>query len=168
MENTMTRHAWNHTMLFALCLLLAGAAAAQQPGTGKAPDAKAPDTKPPATAPSTTPPPAAAVPVAGEAMLGVTVVQAKMLATGWRASRLIGSDVYNDKNEKVGKIDDLILAPDGKLSVAVVNVGGLIGITNHRVAIPVDQFKTLTPKRATLPGASKEELKKLPEFKFTQ
>jgi len=91
-----------------------------------------------------------------------------MLATGWRASRLIGSDVYNDKNEKVGKIDDLILAPDGKLSVAVVNVGGFLGIANHRVAIPVEQFKTIAPKRATLPGASKDELKKLPEFKFTQ
>ena len=156
-------------MLFALCmLLLVGAAAAQQSGTGKAPDTKAPDTKPPATAPSTTPPPASAVPVAGEATLGVTIVQAKMLATGWRASRLIGSDVYNDKNEKVGKIDDLILAPDGKLTVAVVNVGGFLGIANHRVAIPVEQFKTIAPKRATLPGASKDELKKLPEFKFTQ
>jgi len=49
-----------------------------------------------------------------------------------------------------------------------VNVGGLVGIANHRVAIPVEQFATITPKRATLPRASKEELKRLPEFKFTQ
>jgi hypothetical protein len=42
-------------------------------------------------------------------------------------------------------------------------VGGFVGIAKHRVAIPVKQFTQIHPK-VVLPGASKEALKKLPEF----
>ena len=105
-------------------------------------------------------------PVAGRVPLGVTVVEADMVATGFRASKLMHSEVYNDKNQKIGKIDDMVVAPDGKLSLAVIDVGGFLGIASHKVAIPVRQFKQMHPK-LVLPGASKEELKKLPEFVYT-
>jgi hypothetical protein len=51
------------------------------------------------------------------------------------------------------------------LSIAVVEVGGFLGMGKHLVAIPVQQFSQLAP-RAILPGASKEALKQLPEFKY--
>ena len=88
-----------------------------------------------------------------------------LVATGWRASKLIHAVVYNDKNEKIGRIDDLIVSPDGTLSVAVIDVGGFLGIDAHRVAIPVQDFDEVSPK-IVLKGASKEELKKIPEFKY--
>ncbi len=107
------------------------------------------------------------VPIAGKATLGVTVTEAQVVATGWRASKMIHTDVYNDKNEKIGKVDDLIIAPDGTLSAAIIDVGGFLGMATHRVAIPVQHFKQMAPK-AVLPGASKEALKKLPEFEFAK
>ena len=106
-------------------------------------------------------------PVAGAVKLGVTVAETDLIAAGYRAKKLIGATVYNDQNEKVGKIDDMIIAPDGKLSVAVVDVGGFLGLGAHRVAIPVEQFTQIEPK-IVLPGATKQALKGLPEFKYVK
>jgi sporulation protein YlmC with PRC-barrel domain len=107
--------------------------------------------------------PVAAAPVAGVIPLGVTRIEADLVAPGLRATKLLKQTVYNEQNQKIGQIDDLVIAPDGSLSVAVVEVGGFLGIGKHRVAIPVTQFTTIHPK-VVLPGANKEALKKLPEF----
>jgi len=110
--------------------------------------------------------PGDAPPIAGRMTLGVTTAQTEVIATGWRAAKLIHAPVYNDSNQRIGKIDDLIIAPDGSLSVAVVNVGGFLGMGTHRVAIPVEQFAQISPK-IVLPHATKDALKGLPEFKYT-
>jgi sporulation protein YlmC with PRC-barrel domain len=115
-------------------------------------------------------PPAEAVdspnsPIAGKATLGVAVAEAALIATGWRASKLLHAAVYNDQNQKIGNVDDFIVSPDGKLSTAVVDVGGFLGIGAHKVAIPVQQFGQVSPK-IVLKGATKEALRALPEFKY--
>jgi sporulation protein YlmC with PRC-barrel domain len=107
------------------------------------------------------------VPVAGAVKLGVTIAETELVTAGYRAKKLLGAPVYNDQNEKVGKIEDMIISPDGKLSVAIVDVGGFLGIGTHRVAIPVEQFSQIDPK-IVLPGASKQALKGLPEFKYVK
>jgi sporulation protein YlmC with PRC-barrel domain len=89
-----------------------------------------------------------------------------LVATGYRASKLLHQDVYNEMGEKVGKVDDLVISTDGNLSTAIVNVGGFLGIGKHLVAIPVRQFTHIAPK-AVLPKASKDELKALPKFEYT-
>ena len=106
-----------------------------------------------------------AVPVAARAVIGVTIAETQLLATGYRASKLLHQDVYNDKGEKIGKVDDLVLSPDGTLSTAVVNVGGFLGLGKHLVAIPVRQFAHVAPK-AVLPNASKDQLRSLPKFEY--
>jgi sporulation protein YlmC with PRC-barrel domain len=106
-------------------------------------------------------------PVAGKVTLGVAVAQLDVVANGWRASKLIHANVYNDSNQKIGKVGDLIVAPDGTLSVAIVDVGGFLGIGKHHVAIPVQQFSQVTPK-IILPGATKDALKQMPEFKYSK
>ncbi|HEV7912198.1 MAG TPA: PRC-barrel domain-containing protein [Albitalea sp.] len=110
--------------------------------------------------------PAVQLPVAGRAVLGVTIAETQLLATGYRASRLLKQDVFNDKGDKIGKVDDLIVSTDGTLSIAVIEVGGFLGMGKHLVAIPVRQFAHIAPK-AVLPSASKDELKKLPKFEYT-
>lgn len=105
------------------------------------------------------------VPVAAKAVIGVTVAETQLLATGYRATKLLKQDVYNDKGEKIGTVDDLVLSADGTLSTAIVNVGGFLGIGKHLVAIPVKQFAHIAPK-AVLPKASKAELKALPKFEY--
>jgi sporulation protein YlmC with PRC-barrel domain len=104
-------------------------------------------------------------PVAGRAVLGVTVAETQMVAPGYRATRLLNKEVLNEKGDKIGKIDDLVIAPDGTLSIAVVNVGGFVGVAGHRVAIPVRQFERIAPN-PVLPGATKESLKALPDFQY--
>jgi sporulation protein YlmC with PRC-barrel domain len=105
------------------------------------------------------------VPVAGRAVLGVSVAEAQLIATGFRATKLLHQEVYNEKGEKIGKVDDLVIAPDGTLSMAVVNVGGFLGLPKHLVAVPVRQFTHIAPK-AVLPNASKDQLKALPKFEY--
>ena len=105
----------------------------------------------------------AVAPAAGVIPLGVTRIEAGLVTPGYRATKLIGQEVYNESGQKIGKIGDLVIAPDGTLSVAVIDVGGFVGIGKHRVAIPMKQFSEIHPK-VILPGADKDALKKLPDF----
>jgi sporulation protein YlmC with PRC-barrel domain len=106
--------------------------------------------------------------VAGTTLLGVSVAEMHDVALGWSVKRtILGQPVYNDKNERVGSVDDLIVTPDKALSYAIVNVGGFLGLAKHDVAIPVSQFK-LVDKKLVLPGATKEALKASPEFQYAQ
>ena len=107
-------------------------------------------------------------PVAGRIPLGVTVIETEAIAKGYRVSKLIGTQVKNDKGERIGKIEEMILSPDGKVTTAIVEVGGFLDLGDHRVAIPVEQFTSLEPGGAVLPGASKAALKKLPEFQYAR
>jgi sporulation protein YlmC with PRC-barrel domain len=107
-------------------------------------------------------------PPAGVVPLGVTVEERALVLKGWRASKLVGAAVYNDEGKRIGKIEDMIVSPEGKVSVAVIDVGGFLGIGKHRVAIPVDQFSDIMAKKLVLPKATKETLKALPEFQYAK
>jgi sporulation protein YlmC with PRC-barrel domain len=109
--------------------------------------------------------------VVGKTPLGVTVIQTEALLTGWSAKKqLIGKTVMNEKNDKIGKIDDLILTPgtDTKVPVAsfaIIGVGGFLGVGKKDVAIPMEQLK-LQGSNLMLAGATKDALKALPEFEY--
>ncbi|MGZ3361825.1 MAG: PRC-barrel domain-containing protein, partial [Xanthobacteraceae bacterium] len=93
-------------------------------------------------------------------------VDVSVVGKGYRASKLIGSKVTNDKNETVGKIDDLII-DQNNVMFAVLQVGGFLGVGSHLVAVPYDSLKVAEDgRKVELPGASKDELKKLAEFKY--
>jgi sporulation protein YlmC with PRC-barrel domain len=59
----------------------------------------------------------------------------------WRASKLVGLSVYNDNNESIGAINDLLADKDGKVKAVVIGVGGFLGIGEHLVAIPFEKVK---------------------------
>ena len=66
---------------------------------------------------------------------------------GWSVKRsILGQPVYNEKDERVGSVDDLIVTPDKAISYGIVNAGGFLGLTKHNVAIPVSQFKLVDGK----------------------
>ncbi|OSJ30390.1 hypothetical protein BSZ19_24560 [Bradyrhizobium japonicum] len=106
-----------------------------------------------------------ALPQAGVALVKVDL---NVVAQGYRMSKLIGGTVTNDKNEKIGSLDDVIAAKDKKqLDFAILQVGGFLGVGGHLVAVPFDNLVIDdTGSKITLPGASKEELKKLSEFHY--
>jgi hypothetical protein len=65
-----------------------------------------------------------------------------------------------------GKIDDIII-DQNNVMFAVLQVGGFLGVGSHLVAVPYDSLKVAEDgKKVELPGASKDELKKLAEFKY--
>jgi sporulation protein YlmC with PRC-barrel domain len=106
--------------------------------------------------------------VAGSATLGVAVEEMKAVALGWSAKKqILGKDVYNDKNEKIGVVEDLIIAPDKAISYAIIGVGGFLGIDRHDVAIPAGQLK-IEGDKLMLPAATKEALKALPKFEYAK
>lgn len=144
----------NQAMVFIIAgsLLCAGAATAQSTQTAQ-----------PATS--------TAVPVAGRAALGVAVIEMDAIIAGWSVKQdLLRKAVVNEKKEKIGAVDDIIVtpSPDAKMNAAtfaIVGVGGFLGIKRHDVAIPMEQLR-LEEGRLVLPGATKEALKALPPFEY--
>ena len=63
------------------------------------------------------------------------------LQGSWRASKLVGLSVYNDNNESVGSINDLLTDKSGNIKAAVIGVGGFLGMGSHLVAVPFDKIK---------------------------
>ena len=67
---------------------------------------------------------------------------AKMMLKGnWRASKLMGLDVYNEANEKLGDVNELILDKNGKVTAVVIGVGGFLGMGEHDIAVSMDKLK---------------------------
>jgi sporulation protein YlmC with PRC-barrel domain len=131
----------------------------------------------------------------------------------WRASKVAGLRVYNDKNESVGSINDLLMDKRGNIKAVVIGVGGFLGVGEHLVAVTFDKVKfvnepmvytgaandpnaggakTMPPTNSTTTtgaatssttataskpnlwypdhavfNATKDELKAMPEFKYT-
>lgn len=104
-------------------------------------------------------------PVTAGIPIGLTSAQTEIVASGVRASALLGAEVYNDRNENIGKVEDVVIATDGSLTVAIIEVGSFLGIGQRLVAIPVQQFHQLTPK-PVLPRVDREALQKLPAFSY--
>jgi sporulation protein YlmC with PRC-barrel domain len=121
----------------------------------------------------------------------------------WRSSKLIGLNVYNEQNEKLGDISEILLDKSGKVEGVVIGVGGFLGMGQHDIKVdmaklkfvdePVRTSATTTtttttgaanrpastavtttrandrkwyPDHAVLSGASKDQLKSMPQFKY--
>ena len=114
----------------------------------------------------------------------------------WRASKVAGLNVYNDKNESIGTVNDLLMDKSGNIKAVVLGVGGFLGMGEHLVAVPYDKVKfvdqpvpsatTSSNKSSSTTGAAsststknpwypdhavfnatKDELKAMPEFKYS-
>jgi hypothetical protein len=79
---------------------------------------------------------------------------------------VVGSNVVNDANETVGTIDDLIVTPNEKVPFAVLSVGGFLGVGSKYVVAPFSSLM-VQDKKMVLRGATKESLKSLAEFKYS-
>ncbi|NGM21336.1 PRC-barrel domain containing protein [Roseomonas stagni] len=110
-------------------------------------------------------------PAAGASATGATTpgmaVDSLRLRDGRRASQVIGSTVYNENNESIGEVDDLIVPSAGGQPVAVISVGGFLGIGARLVAVPYERLTHNAERnRWMLQGATKEGLQALPAFNY--
>jgi sporulation protein YlmC with PRC-barrel domain len=88
------------------------------------------------------------------------------MENGVRASKMIGAAVYNDQNQQVGTVDDIILDHDNKAVLAVISVGGFLGVGGKLVAVSYTQLHEDNAGKVVLPDASKEALNKMPSFVY--
>jgi sporulation protein YlmC with PRC-barrel domain len=147
-------------------------------------------------------PPAPAPKAPAPAATTTTTTTAPATHAGmWRSSKLIGLNVYNDQNEKLGDISEILLDPSGKVEGVVIGVGGFLGMGEHNIKVEMSKLKFVdepvrtssttttkttntttgagtatTPTRANdrkwypdhaiLSGATKDQLKSMPQFKY--
>ena len=104
--------------------------------------------------------------VVGGVVIDVTVDEVVALANGWSAKKsILGKPVYNEKGDKIGIVDDLIIAPNKTLSYAIIGAGGFLGMGKYDVAIPITKINEVNGKME-LKGATKESIKQIPEFVY--
>jgi sporulation protein YlmC with PRC-barrel domain len=109
----------------------------------------------------------AVMPSTASAEVAIVVVDVVAVADGYRFSELKGNDVMNPKGETVGELDDLMIVGKDRVLFAIIEVGGFLGIGSHLIAVPYKSLEISNGgKRIVLPGASKEQVKGLPEFKY--
>lgn len=135
---------------FAALLVVAGPALAQQPAA-------------PTPAPAS---PAPAIPgITATTSNPNLTVSAVRLERGQRLSQVIGASVFLDGGERIGAIDDLVIVDGDKVQVAIIAVGGFLGLGSKLVAVPFQQLKR-DGDRLTLPGMSKQALEAMPDFHY--
>src|SRR6185369_11956661 len=81
---------------------------------------------------SSQPPAATATPVPA-----VTKTQGNL----WRASKLKGLNVYNEQNEKLGDITEILIDKSGKVDGIVIGVGGFLGMGQHDIKVEMSKLK---------------------------
>jgi sporulation protein YlmC with PRC-barrel domain len=104
-------------------------------------------------------------------------------AGDWSASKMSGVNVYNEANDKIGEVSDVIIDSKGQVRGLVIEVGGFLGMGTHYVLVSMDSLKFANkagkttagqtsdtkrewfPDRAVL-NVTKDQLKALPEFKY--
>jgi hypothetical protein len=77
----------------------------------------------------------------------------------WRAMR--------DRHDSIGKIDDLVIGADGRITHAVIGVGGFLGIGEKKVALELREVKLMRQSDGTVFGVvmrTKQQLQDMPTF----
>jgi sporulation protein YlmC with PRC-barrel domain len=100
--------------------------------------------------------------------LNISQDQMRLAEKGWSVKKnIMGKAVYNDNNDKIGEVDDLIFSRNGSATFAIIGVGGFLGVGKHDVAVPVSDLKHENDK-LVLHDATKDALKAMPEFQYTR
>jgi sporulation protein YlmC with PRC-barrel domain len=81
-----------------------------------------------------------------------------------RASKMIGSTVYDLQNRSIGKVSDLVLNKDGAVDVVVLDVGSFLGMGGKYVGIPISDIKS-DNNRLTL-DRTKEQLQQMAAYQL--
>lgn len=143
------------------------------PATTEAPvteaPAAAPETMPEAT-PDTTPytAPSAAPETTATPLPTADSGTSTATVRGWSVKdKIMGKSVYNENDDKIGDVVDIVLTSGGQAEYFVIGAGGFLGLGQHDVAIPFDKVER-NGDRLTLRGYTKDELKALPKVELTE
>lgn len=79
----------------------------------------------------------------------------------------VGTQVVSKDNQPLGKIANLVFDQSGHIELAVIGVGGFLGIGEKEVAVPFDAVtsEVINNKHVFTIDLTKEQLKAAPAFK---
>lgn len=102
-----------------------------------------------------------------EVTVPISGIDTKALAGSARASKLIGSNVYNG-DTSIGQIADLMMSLDqATVTGLILSVGGFLGVGDKLVAVPVNQIR-VGPEARFITDLTKEQLANAPAFDFAK
>jgi sporulation protein YlmC with PRC-barrel domain len=93
------------------------------------------------SAPSTTKSTPAPAPSANKSSEASSNAQSASASGLWQGSKLIGLNVYNQQNENIGSIKQLMVDKDGTIKSVVIGVGGFLGMGERDVAVKFSELK---------------------------
>jgi hypothetical protein len=104
----------------------------------------------------------------------VSAAPGSALAARPRMTQILKSNVYNDHDEKVGEVEDVLLLPpvsaassDAHGPLAVLQVGGFLGMGGRLVTVPLGDLTWDQKKEhLVLVGATKQMLEGRPAFDY--
>ncbi len=100
---------------------------------------------------------------------GNNLIPESGLALLQKTGKLMGTPVKNLQEEKVGKVEDILLdIPSGRVLALIVSSGGFLGMGDELSAIPPTAFRFSADMETLQLGASKEVLSKAPHFKANE
>ncbi|HEX6978206.1 MAG TPA: PRC-barrel domain-containing protein [Alphaproteobacteria bacterium] len=141
-----------------MALAVSGAAFAQttgQPGPGGGP-------------PTTQPAPSGARGTTAEERSGTATQRGSVFTPSGEVllSNLIGMDVKNAEGDNIGEIDEILMGKDGKVSHAILSVGGFLGVGERHVQVPFSEIQIQPDGRQVTYNTTKDALKQQPEYKI--
>jgi len=100
---------------------------------------------------------------AGSGELLNSVPSSALTVTDWYKQT-----VYDNANNKVGEIKDVLVSRDGQINALIIGVGGLLGAGEKDVAVNFNAVKqTMKDNKVYLTmNANKDALKSAPGFKY--
>jgi sporulation protein YlmC with PRC-barrel domain len=85
-----------------------------------------------------------------------------------RSSKLVGASVYNGQDQSIGSINDILLGDnDHKADMAVISVGGFLGIGSKWVSVPFNQLR-IEDNKVVMPNATKASLESMPGYSYSK
>ncbi|MGH6811830.1 MAG: PRC-barrel domain-containing protein [Methylocella sp.] len=96
----------------------------------------------------------------------VAAPSSSLSTTHWLASDIYKADVYDNAQDKIGTVSDLIMDKNGNVTKAVVSVGGFLGVGKKDVAVPFKDLKVASRdgKDWLVLDQSQSDLKMAPAF----
>jgi hypothetical protein len=104
--------------------------------------------------------PALAQDIKSPTMAG-TMLTAETAITAQEAEAWVGKPVYSSDGKKLGEVATILRTADNKITELRADIGGFLGMGEHRIALPATQF-ALQNDRVVL-GVSAEAAKQLPK-----
>ena len=99
--------------------------------------------------------------------VGLMSVDPLTIATGYRATKVVGSAVLDEAGAKIGTVDDLIITPADQVPFVILSVGGFLGMGEKHIAVLASAVDVVDGK-IVLKGATKASLSALPAYIYTK